>query len=110
MARCGWGKRRGWVDCRRYPHGKRLTDNNLSQLFHRLRKRLPGPEEGGRWVHCHLLRHSFAVHLLQGGADLWYVQPLLGHQDANKTSCYLGLLTNSLQQAYDTAVGMILAE
>ncbi|BEP29006.1 tyrosine recombinase [Helicovermis profundi] len=47
------------------------------------------------------LRHSFAVHLIQNGADLKSVQELLGHQDVSTTQMYLKLNKNSLREIYD---------
>lgn len=71
---------------------KPLTRMALWKIFQR-RSRQQGLEP----IHPHQLRHSFATHLLQGGADVRFVQALLGHSKINTTERYLKFNDEDLQ-------------
>ncbi len=70
------------------------------EIWHRLKKYC---EKAGVYAKVHTLRHSFATHLLQGGADLRSVQELLGHKDIRTTEIYTHVNTDDLMKAFDKA-------
>jgi integrase/recombinase XerC len=79
--------------------GKRLTVRTVQRILENHGKRLGLSQK----VSPHTLRHSFATHLLESGADLRAIQELLGHASLSTTQRYTHLNLDSLMETYDKA-------
>ncbi len=79
--------------------GDRLTSRSVARIVEKYLRKAGVPGRGSP----HTLRHSFATHLLDSGADLRGIQELLGHASLSTTQKYTHITTDKLMEVYDKA-------
>lgn len=80
-------------------YGNRLSERSIQKIVREYATRAGL----GSQVHTHTLRHSFATHMLEGGADLRVVQELLGHSSPATTQIYTHITGKEARRAYMSA-------
>jgi integrase/recombinase XerC len=77
--------------------GSRIGTRNIQERIRKMGRESGMPQN----VHPHMLRHSFASHMLESSGDLRAVQELLGHTDISTTQIYTHLDFQHLAKVYD---------
>ncbi|WP_314061842.1 tyrosine recombinase XerC [uncultured Vagococcus sp.] len=77
-------------------HGEQITSTGIQYVLKQIIKKSSLTAE----IHPHMLRHTFATHLLNNGADMRTVQELLGHVSLSSTQIYAHVTKESLQKNY----------
>ena len=77
-------------------YGDKFNPDVLSRMVSKFIKQA----EIGKTGSCHLLRHSCATHMLEGGADIRFIQQLLGHEKLETTSIYTHVSIEQLKQVH----------
>lgn len=75
------------------PDGKKYSSTSVQAIL----KKSAATAGIKKRVHPHMLRHSFATHLLENGTDLRYIQNLLGHKSTRTTEVYTHVATNTFK-------------
>jgi integrase/recombinase XerD len=99
LARAGHGTAAVFLNARGGP----LSRQSAWTILRRAAQRVGLPVDGPHGVSPHTLRHSYATHLLDGGADIRVVQELLGHASVTTTQVYTLVTVERLREVYATA-------